>query len=296
MKNYLAIDIGGTAIKYAFMNEKAELLEKGELKTPYESLDQFVETIGSIYDKYADKIEGLAMSAPGRIDAKTGYMFTGGSIPYIRETPMVQILAERCPTRITIDNDGKCAALAELWLGSLKGIEHGVVLTIGTGIGGGIIVNGKLLRGYNFAAGEVSALPTSIVATEPLNFWRNINNTKALTRKMTISKGIDTNNITGRDFFEAIKQKDNEALNILDEFCENFARALFSVQSVLDSQRVAIGGGISAQDVLIETIRKKVDELFFDQRDKPQQKMEIVRCQFGNDSNLIGALYHHLYE
>lgn len=296
MKHYLVIDVGGTAIKYALMDEESTFLEKDEVKTPHDSLETFIETMGQLYDRYHDRISGIAMSAPGRIDAKTGYMFTGGAIRYIHEIPLGELLMKRCPTKITIDNDGKCAAMAELWKGSLKGVEHGVVLTIGTGIGGGIVANGKLLRGHNFAAGELSLLPTTIIANQPFDFWANINSTGSLTKPYAIAKGLDPQSVSGRQFFEAVSHNDHDALAILDTFSSNFAYGLFSIQAVLDTQRVAIGGGISAQAILIDSIKAKVD-LFFDHfKGIPQQKMEIVRCAFGNDSNLIGALYHHLYD
>jgi predicted NBD/HSP70 family sugar kinase len=195
-----------------------------------------------------------------------------------------------------LDNDGKCAAMAELWKGSLQGIDHGVVLTLGTGIGGGIIANGKLLRGYNFAAGELSLLPTTILDGQEMNFWANINATSGLTRPYEARKGLTPKSISGKAFFEALSQNDKDAQEVLEIFGRNFANGLFAIQAVLDTQRVAIGGGISAQDVLIDTIRAKVDDFFSQHQGIPQQKMEIVRCAFGNDSNLIGALYHHLYE
>lgn len=297
MKKYLVIDVGGTAIKYALMDEATNILDKGDLPTPHESLEAFIETIGTLYDQYQTHISGIAFSAPGRIDANTGYMYTGGAIRYIHETPMAELLTERCPIKISLENDGKCAALAELWKGSLKDVDHGVVLTIGTGIGGGIIVDKKLLRGHNFAAGELSGLPTTIdPKLDSVNFWAAINSTGSLTKAFADVRGYDPKQTSGKDFFTAIDHQDEDAWSILNEFCSTFANGLFAIQTVLDTQRVAIGGGISAQPALIETIQAKVDELFDRMPYMPQRRMEIVRCAFANDSNLIGALYHHLYE
>lgn len=297
MNHYLGIDIGGTAIKFALMDEAANLLEKGEVPTPHDHLEHFVQTIGEIYDRYQDKVKGIAISAPGRIDAQTGYMFTGGAIRYNYDVAMGELLAKRCKVKVTLDNDGKCAALAELWKGSLKDVKHGVVLTIGTGIGGGLIVDGKLLRGHNFAAGELSGLPTTIQPIhDKMKFWASINSTNSLTKAFAEGRGYDPKQTSGKDFFTAIDHQDEDALAILDEFATTFAYGLFSIQTVLDTQRVAIGGGISAQPSLIQAIQRKIDELFDNMQGIPQKKMEIVRCAFGNDSNLIGALYHHLYE
>ncbi len=295
MKHYLGIDVGGTAIKYALMDEEAQIIEKGEFETPKTNLDDFAEGIGQIYDHYKDKIEGIAMSVPGRVDAKSGYMYTGGAIQYNYNVEMTTILSRRCPVKISLDNDGKCAAMAELWKGSLQNIEHGVVLTLGTGIGGGIIANGKLLRGHHLAAGELSLLPTTILEGQEMNFWANINATSGLTRHFETRKGLPAKSISGKDFFKALEENDLDAKEVLEIFSRNFANGLFAIQAVLDTQRVAIGGGISAQDALIESIQSKVDDFFKKYQGIPQQKMEIVRCAFGNDSNLIGALYNHLH-
>lgn len=117
MKQYLVIDVGGTNLKYALMTEAA-ILEKGEIPTPLTNLDDFVDTIGKLYDRYETQISGIAISAPGRIDANTGFMYTAGALEYINRVPMADLLKKRCPTAITLENDGKCAALAELWKGS----------------------------------------------------------------------------------------------------------------------------------------------------------------------------------
>lgn len=298
MKKYCGIDVGGSSIKYALMDEEANVLEKGEVAVPQDSLDSFVEAIGQIYDLYKDDISGIAMSAPGRINCNTGFMFTGGALRYIENVPMKEELQKRCPVEISIENDGKCAALAELWKGSLKGSEHGLVLTLGTGIGGGVIVNGKLLRGKNFAAGELSSFPTTILPVkDPINFWANINGTRGLTRVYESRMNLEKDSVNGKAFFKAVNDNDVIAIGVLEEFASNFANAIFAIQTVLDTEIVAIGGGISSQDRLIEALNRKVSELFDRFANfSPILKPTVVRCQFGNDSNLIGALYHHLYE
>lgn len=298
MKKYCGIDVGGSSIKYALMDEEAHVLEKGEVDVPRDSLDSFVSTIGQIYDMYKEDIAGIAMSAPGRINCNTGFMFTGGALRYIKNIPMKEELQKRCPIAISIENDGKCAALAELWKGSLKGSEHGLVLTLGTGIGGGVIVNGKLLRGKNFASGELSSFPTTILpVNDSVDFWANINGARGLTRVYEARMNLDIDSVNGKIFFNAVNDNEPIALDVLEEFATNFANAIFAIQAVLDTEIVAVGGGISSQDRLIEALNRKVSELFDRYANyTPLLKPTVVRCEFGNDSNLIGALYHHLYE
>jgi len=297
MKKYCVIDVGGTNIKYALMDEEANILDKGEVETPRDSLESFVEAIGRIYDGY-EGVSGIAMSAPGRINCNTGFMFTGGALRYIQNISMADELKKRCPVDISIENDGKCAALAELWKGSLKNSQHGLVLTLGTGIGGGVIANGKLLRGQNFASGELSSFPTTILPiNDPINFWASINGTRGLTRVYEERMNLEKDSVNGRRFFEAVNQNEEVAVLVLEEFAQHFANAIFAIQTVLDTEKVAVGGGISFQDRLIEALNRKVSELFdYYGQYTPILKPVVVRCEFANDSNLIGALYHHLYE
>ena len=298
MKKYVGIDVGGTEIKYALLDEKAQFIEKGLIDTPHTNLDDFVEAIGQIVDRFKPEVEAVVMSVPGRVDSKNGYMFTGGALRYIHEVNMAGLIEKRISLPLVLENDAKCAALAELWMGSLKGVESGMVLTLGTGIGGGIVTHGKLLRGRHFAAGELSNLPTTIKpVNDPIQAWAQVNGTGALTAPFAIRKGLDIKAVNGRRFFEAYHAGDADAILVLDEFATNFANAIYSIQTVLDNERVAIGGGISAQDVLIEKFNEKLTQLFNHLHpSSPIKQPEVVRCTFGNDSNLIGALYHYLYE
>ncbi len=294
MKTYLVIDVGGTAIKYARMNEQAKILSKGEIATPHTSLDDFVDAIANLYKQNND-VDGIAMSAPGRIDAETGYMYTGGAIEFNREVAMSDLIRAKVGVEVTIDNDAKCAANAEVWKGSLKDVKCGMVLTIGTGIGGAVIIDGRVHRGHNFTSGEVSFLPVTLLPDgHPLKIWAMINSTGNLIENYAKVKNLDVSDVNGKIFFDAIQDKDVEAIKILDDFAESFAIGLFTIQTLIDTETIAIGGGISAQPILIETLNKKTDELFESLNWAPQKRMNIVPCQFGNDSNLIGALYHHL--
>lgn len=297
MTQYLAIDVGGTAIKYALMDAEANILEQGDVPTPKTSLDDFVETIGGIYDKYADGIEGIAMSAPGRIDAQKGYFYTSGALTYIGECDMTALLKDRCPKPFTVENDAKSAALAELWKGSMKDVDNGIVMTLGTGIGGAIIINGKLYRGTNFAAGEFSCIPTNWKDyPDPRIQWASLESTSGLVRSYATKKGVSKDTVTGRTFFEAANHGEEDALEVLDNYCLGIATGLFGLQLTLDVQKIAIGGGISKQPLLIETINKKMTEVWKAAGPNPAIQPEVVSCAFGNDANLIGALYHYLNE
>lgn len=301
MSNYISIDVGGTGIKYALMNDRAEILQQSEVPTPKNDLEGFLDVIVSIYEQYANQNpQALAMSAPGKIDSDRSYFYTSGALLYLDGVNLAERLKDRIPLEISVLNDAKSAALAELWKGSMKGKNSGIVMTLGTGIGGAIIIDGKLWRGNTNCAGEFSGIPMrwdQPTAMHPQDWWCVKHCTKALTTNYALKKEIDPDSINGKDFFNAVNQKDEIAIACLDEFCDSLATGLLGMQLILDVEHVSIGGGISKQKVLIDTLDRKVQELFARIPSQvPASRMEISACEFSNDANLIGALYFYLVE
>jgi len=291
---YLVLDIGGSAIKYALMTEELEFIEKGKKPTPRDNIENFIEVVGEIYDEYKDDIEGMAISMPGVLDSEKGYTYTGGSLTYNNGKEIVKILQERCPTKITIENDGKCAALAEVWKGSLKDYDDGIVIVLGTGVGGGIVRDKKIYKGKNFFAGEFSFISTNVNDTEGVkNWWGFISGSQELIGNAAKVKNIPVEELDGYTVFEYANNKDEEILKVLDDFTYKLVVQIFNLQCILDPEVLAIGGGISSQDILIEYIQKNVDKYHKSLKlDVP--KPNVVRCEFRNDSNLIGALYNFI--
>ncbi len=299
MTNYLTIDVGGTNIKYALMTEEAQILEQGEVPTPADSLDVFLDTLTQIYEKYADReIKALAMSAPGRIDSSTGYFFTSGALGYITGVNLPEKLKDRIPVPVSVENDAKAAALAELWKGSMQGIRNGTVIVLGTGIGGALIIEGKLYRGSTFAAGEYSV--TAVRLDEPFRhdkIWARINGVPALVADYASRIGVDPAELNGRILFGKANEGDKDALDAIAHYCQHLSTAIISLQTILDVEKVAIGGGISKQPVLLETLNRVLTEMGGPYSGvMPFTLPEVTACTFGNDANMIGALYHYLYE
>jgi len=291
---YLVLDIGGSAIKYALMTEELEFIEKGKQPTPLDNIENFIETVGGIYDEYKDDIEGMAISMPGVLDSEKGYTYTGGSLTYNNGKEIVKILQERCPTKIKIENDGKCAALAEVWKGSLKDYDDGIVIVLGTGVGGGIVRDKKIYKGKNFFAGEFSFVATNINNTEDTeNWWGFKSGSKALLGAAAKVKNMPMEELDGYKVFEYANNNDKDILKVLDDFTQNLAVQIFNLQCILDPEVVAIGGGISSQDILIEYIQKNINK-YHANFEYGVPKPNIVRCKFRNDSNLIGALYNFI--
>lgn len=293
MKTYLTFDVGGSSIKYALIKEDLTILEKEDVPTPMDTLENFIETIGKIYDQYKDQIAGIAMSMPGIIDPDKGYQFTGGALRYIDKLNTVEVLKKRCPTNITIGNDAKCAANAEIGFGNLQDIQDGAVIILGTGIGGCLIKEHKVHTGKHFSAGEVSFVKTNNLDSISWNHaWCNRNGIIGLLERT--QEALDTDEkFTGIEIFEMANNGNEKVIGAIDAFAREVATQLFNIHVIFDCEKIAIGGGISAQPLLLELINKNLDAIF-DNLGFDVYHPEIVACKFRNDANLIGALYQHL--
>lgn len=299
MKQYLVIDVGGTAIKYSLMDESAVIFEKGEVPTEIEKgLDHYLDTLVSIYKLYEGKVEAICMSAPGKIDANKGFFHTGGALKFISNFDMKTAMEERTGVPFCVENDAKSAALAELWKGSMQGIENGSVITLGTGIGGALIFNGKLYRGSTYAAGEFSGISLRLdLPYSPTRMWATQNGVGRLVEDYAERIGADASTLNGRILFAKANEGDKDALDAIDAFTQGIATGIMSLQTIVDVQRVAIGGGVSKQPMLMESLHKQLHSMYDPYSAfLPATLPEVVSCTFGNDANMIGALYHYLNE
>lgn len=285
----LVVDIGGTFIKYACMEEDMSILSRGKVETPKEGREHLIEAIGRLYDEMPD-VSGIAVSMAGIIDSEKGYCHMGGALRYNDGFYLRESLYRRCPVRIYMENDAKCAAMAEAAAGSLQDVEDGFVLIFGTMIGGAFIKDHRLHKGKHFSAGEVSYIATvrdGVPSFE--NVWGNRCGTSYLCRMYAEKKGLDAVEVDGVMVFEAVNSGEVDAVECLRQFTREIAVQIFNLQMVLDPERFAIGGGISAQPIFIEYIKDSLEELY---AGCPYHvsRAEVVSCSFKNDANLIGAL------
>ena len=298
---YLVLDIGGTFIKYAIMDADAQFIERGKVPAATKDEAGTLEALATVRDAVATyDYEGVAISMPGRIETATGIAHTGGAFRWVHEYPAAQKYGEVFGKACTIANDGKCAASAENWHGALEDVSNGCVLVLGTGIGGGIVIDNKVWMGATGGAGELSLFLTDHSAARNGIGWGNVDSlwtgrisASAITEKFAKAKDIES--ADGVMLFDAYETGDADAKQVLDEFAINAATGILGLQSVLDLKRYAIGGGISARPETTQLIANAVDSVFDPVADfLPFSKPEIVTCKFGNEANLIGALAFHL--
>lgn len=295
--NYLSIDVGGTTIKYGLLDHSGTLLEDGVQSTPQSELDVFLNQIDCIIIEYLDRIKGIAFSIPGKINKSNGTIYFGGALPYLNELPLKQIIEEKYNLPVSLENDGKAAALAEFWLGNLKGHLNSAAIVLGTGIGGGIFLNGSLLQGEHFQAGELSFMIDSLSNENDATIFGMSGSAVSMIRTISLELGLET--LTdGKAVFQEIDQGNNDAMKTFKFFCQTIAKLIMNVQAVVDLDKIVIGGGISQQLIVIQMIQLCYDEIH---QKNPLIQMtmtppEISQAYFINKANLYGAVYSLLLQ
>lgn len=289
---YLVFDIGGTAIKYGYLNEKGEIIEKNEFISTLTDLESFIKTLSKIYFQSNYEIKGIGLSCPGVINAETGVIETIAAYPYLKGICLTKILSRACNgVEVTIENDAKCAGLAEIWCGNGENYKDVIVVVLGTGIGGVVIKDKKIHSGANLFAGEISNMIVGYDENQcKVVTWSDIASTKALCKR--VAKVLEINSITGREIFELVNQKNEKVYQVLSSFCFDIAIQLYNLQYLYDPEIICIGGGISSQEILINMIKDAVMLIY--NRTNQLLIPKVVSCKYHNEANLIGALYHHI--
>ena len=288
----LVLDIGGSAIKYAVMDHRVEVFQKGKVPTPLDKIESLMDTIKGIYKGVKEEVNGIAISMPGNIDSSTGYIYTPGALLYNANINIIDKIHEHINLPVSGENDGKSAALAEVWRGNLTNCSDGIVMILGTGIGGGIIKNRRIHKGNHFFAGEFSYVMQDISNLDFHNAFALKGSTAALIMETAAVKKIQPQSINGYDVFKWIDDNDPDVLEVFEKFTMNLAMQIYNLQCILDPEKVLIGGGISKQSILLEKIRGNLEKIYATiPFDIPRAIVDT--CKYFNDSNLIGALYNY---
>lgn len=286
--DYLAFDIGGSFVKYGIISKDNKIINQGKFATPRKSKSEFIENIKNVYNMYENDISGIAISMPGKIDIYNGYAYTAGILSYLQETNIVELFHEFTTLPVAVENDGKCAALAESWFGTLKDVHSGIVMVFGTGVGGGIIINNHLHRGHNNISGEFSFIMNGKDALHPESFGQT-GSVISLIRAVERSEGLLKGSLSGEDVFNMIGSGNDKAYRALEEYCDNIVQHLFNLQHIFDPERIAIGGGISEQAIFIDCLQSRI-RIYSEERPYSLASPAIVQCEFRNNANLLGAL------
>ena len=294
----LALDFGGSYLKYALVDENAVLSNKGEVPSPATGLEAFVDAIKGVYEKFADQVEGIAISMPGNLDSSTGYARTAGALLDLYGQNVFDLLKD-IPVPKAVENDGKSGALAEVWKGSLAECQDGVVVIIGTGLAGGVIKDRRIHKGKNLAAGEFSCLLVKPGEMSMQNMMVGPGAMMGLTMAVAMAKGIDLSTletaalmenakeknafdveeqmgateaakvepaaeqvrVDGPQIFQWLEEGDPVVTAIYQNFVDHLAYMAFNLQITLDPDKIVFGGGVTRQPRLIKDIQASMDKM-----------------------------------
>ncbi|WP_070120670.1 ROK family glucokinase [Bacillus marinisedimentorum] len=313
-KDWLAgVDLGGTTIKLAFTDLYGDIITKWEITT--DTSDQgknITEDIARTIDEKLDELKeskgrlaGIGMGAPGFINMETGFIYQAVNIGW-KDFPLKDRLEIETGLPVTVDNDANIAAIGEMWKGAGDGARDLLAVTLGTGVGGGIIANGEILHGTNGMAGEIGHI-TSIpeggarcncgktgcletiasatgivrVAREKLAEAESVSELAKIT--------ADGSPLTSRDVFTAAEAGDALAAEVVDEVMFHLGLALANLANAINPSKIVIGGGVSkAGAALIDPLEKHFKRFALP---RVYEGAEIAAATLGNDAGVIGGAF-----
>jgi glucokinase len=304
---YVGVDLGGTSIKVGLCDEFGKLLHtyEGPTGTEYgsdvvlENIAQYVRRLVADSSYQWEQVAGIGAGIAGFMDIPEGFIKLSPNLGW-RNVPVKKILEEKLGKTVKIDNDANVAALGEAWSGAGAGIPNVVCYTLGTGVGGGIIINGKIYQGFNGMAGELGHLKVvpDLEAIQcgcgMIGCLETVSSATGIIRMgdEAVERGEHTSlalidNLTAKDVYDAAKSGDEVALRIINRAALYLGRSMAIVSVVLNPQRFIIGGGVSkAGDILFEGLRKYFGECA---QDAAKEGVDIVPAILGNDAGVVGA-------
>lgn len=294
---FLSIDIGGTSAKTGILNEHGQILSKSSYSVCFDNYrTPILETILNETDQFLSghsltpsALSGIGISATGQIDTHTGTVIgSAGHIDNWIGSPLKERFHEKYHLPVSVINDANSAAIAEQWVGAAKGYKNAVIITIGTGIGGGIIVNSSILEGRIGIAGELghfSIDKNGIPCTcGNRGCFERYASTTALIQMVKEKYGC----LNGREIFQKLKEGDPVIKDIVDIWISNISAGLVSLVHIFNPEIILLGGGVSAQkELFIDKVRKKVLEQVMP---RFADKLIIDAAALSNDAGMIGAI------
>lgn len=299
----LAFDIGGTFIKYALVDEAYQVSDSSKVPTPA-TIEEFWEALERVICLFQNRITGIAISCPGEINSRLGFVFKGGLIPYLRNIPLASRLNKTFQVPVTVLNDGDAAGLAEARIGNLQDCDCGATFVLGTGVGLALTSNGSLISTWNLkdylrwpSLGEKQMTPeqkqyqTEILRHGISSLVQNLGSAVNFVAKA--SQLLELLEEDGVQVFEVLEAGHHEELqDLFASYCREIAILIYNLQSLVRLEKVTIGGGISSQRLLLEEINHQYKFLFEESSEQRFSLLEIQAARYHNSSNLLGAVCH----
>lgn len=306
----IGIDLGGTNIVAAVVDEKYNIV--GKSKTPTNSprsAEEIFDDIAKVCREAVadagisfDDISSIGMGTPGTVNG-SGIIEFANNLGF-NNVPASDMLKERLgDIPVFIDNDANCAALGEAYAGCGNGSNNFVAVTLGTGVGSGIIIDGKIVKGINFAGGECGHMVITVDGEQCTcgrkGCWEAYASATALIRqtKAAMEKYPDSvmhelakeeGKVSGRTAFDAMRKGDVAGIKVVNEYIKYVACGLINIVNALQPEIICVGGGICNEgDTLLKPLNRYVNAERYSIHSKIQTK--ILRAELGNDAGIIGA-------
>ncbi|MBE6541397.1 MAG: ROK family protein [Ruminococcaceae bacterium] len=313
---YIGVDLGGTNIAIGIVNDKYEIVKKGSTPTkPERGADAIVEDMAILSKKLMselgitiDEIEYIGVATPGTANSSSGIIEYANNIPFLNYPISAKLSALMENKPVYIENDANAAAKAEAIAGVAAGSPISVMITLGTGVGGGVIIDGKVYSGFNFAGAELGHIviekdgrPCSCgrkgcweaysSATGLVNITKDrILEARAAGRKTSMEDmiGGDLAKVSARTAFTAMKQGDELAAEVVDEYISYLACGIANIINIFQPNILSIGGGVCNEgEYLTKPLGEKVWSEVYSRQGTPRTQIKIA--QLGNDAGIIGA-------
>ena len=291
MQYYVCIDIGGTAIKYGLADANGQFLQKDIMDTrAREDGAAGVQTkVLSIVDGYSGTYElaGVAISTAGIVDPEQGRILYAGaaSFPGYTGTRLQELVEKSCGLPCTVENDVNCAGLGELWLGAGQQAKSMFCMTVGTGIGGCVILEGKVWHGAGYSAGEIGYMKVGGAGS-----LEDLASTRHMLLEAAKSHHMSGQALDGKQVFAWARAGDADAVNAIGHMVSTLAKGIANVCYVFNPELVVLGGGIMAQETYLKPrLLVELQELM------PASILEHTTLAFAklqNDAGMLGALYN----
>lgn len=308
----VGVDLGGTNIAVAVIDENLKIIGRGKKKTncprPAELImDDIARAVRMAVEDagiaLAD-VKSIGIGTPGSVNKETGYIEYANNLDF-DQVPAKEMLESRLEgTPVYLDNDANCAALGEAVAGCGKGVENFIAITLGTGVGSGIIINGKIITGVNDAAGELGHTVICFDG-EQCNCGRKgcweryssatalISQTKDAMKEHPDSKmwelvDNDIRKVDGKTSFDGMRAGDTVAKEVVDKYIYYLSVGVSNIINALQPEILCVGGGIGHEgETLLAPLRKLVDSNIYSIHARKQTR--IVAAELGNDAGIYGA-------
>ena len=311
---YIGIDVGGTNLKAGLVDESGLILATHSIKVAQvDDADSLAWTLVSLTQELCraagvslEQVVSVGVGVPGTVEIRSGTILYTCNLP-LKNVPLRKLFHRYLATPLYIENDANCAALAEYFVGAGRGSKRFITVPLGTGIGGGIVHNGKIFHGANGMAGEVGHM-SIVYGGEPCpcgrrGCWERYASAQALKRMtaQAVAEHSDSvlaavvrengGHISGRSAFEAMRRGDQTGKAVCEQYIDYLAAGIINLVNIFQPDTLAIGGGVSNEDdrFLLDPLRRRVErESIPCSRDK---MTTIVKAELGNRAGIIGAAF-----